>query len=111
MLPRYLLAMTALCLTTGAYAQVVAVPVQPAPATVVIAPNPPPPPQVEVVPPPPSTVMVWQAGYWQWNGASQNWAWVPGSYVQRPTAQAVWHPGQWVPREGGGYSWIEGHWQ
>jgi len=79
---------------------------------VIVAPSAPPPPRVETIPPPTgseTSALYWRLGHWEWNGA--NWAWAPGTYVQRPAPQAVWEPGHWVQRPGGSYVWVEGHWQ
>jgi hypothetical protein len=93
----------------------VALPVQLAQSTIVVAPTAPPAPQVETVPPPPNTTTVttfWQPGHWNWNGAS--WVWVDGTYMQRvqqPSSTAVWVPGAWIQQATGGYVWVAGHWQ
>ena len=85
----------------------------PVPAeSVVIAPTAPPPARVETIPAPPSVeaqTMYWRPGHWMWSGA--NWAWQPGTYVERPAPQAVWAPGHWEQQPTGGYVWIDGHWQ
>jgi hypothetical protein len=89
--------------------------ISPAPvqsSEVIIAPNAPPAPRVETIPAPPGTeaqTMYWRPGHWTWTGA--NWAWEPGTYVQRPQPTAVWEPGHWSPRSDGGYVWVDGHWQ
>jgi len=65
----------------------------------------------EAVPPPPpgpqAAYMVWQPGYWRWNGVQ--YVWVTGHYVHAPRPAAVWVPGHWAAR-GGAWVWIPGHW-
>ena len=76
-----------------------------------IAPGPPPVPQVEMIPPPPPGPpgrMMWQPGYWSWDG--RGYVWVPGIYVRRPHAHALWMPGRWVPGPYG-FVWEPGHWR
>lgn len=68
---------------------------------------PPPPPQAEVVPPNPGGPVVWQPGYWAWNG---RWVWVAGRYERTPRPGAVWVPGHWVQGPLGRWRWIPGHW-
>jgi hypothetical protein len=69
----------------------------------------PPPPRAELVPaPPPGAVpLVWQPGYWRWNGGQ--YVWVGGHYRHAPRRGAMWVPGHWAggPR---GYRWVPGHW-
>jgi len=96
----------------GAQSVVIApAPAQP-PSQVIIAPNAPPPPRLETIPPPPSEearVMYWRPGHWAWDG--MNWTWSTGTYVERPSAQAVWEPGHWAQQPNGGYVWVDGRWQ
>ena len=82
----------------------------PPPPGAIIAPGPPPPPQVEAVPPPPGPpgVMIWQPGYWRWDGRA--YVWMPGVYVHRPRRHAVWIAPHWVPGPYG-YVWEPGHWR
>lgn len=72
------------------------------------APGAPPPPRTEVIPPAPAPQMVWQVGYWSYNGA--NWDWVPGHYQARPQPAAQWIPGHWAQQPGGAWVWIAGRW-
>jgi hypothetical protein len=55
-----------------------------------------PPLPTEVVPRPPVTAepLMWQPGYWDWNGSAY-----------------LWRPGQFVPAEGHGNLWMPGFWQ
>ena len=119
-IPKIYLTIPALALVTGVFSAVPAgaqsVVIAPAqvqsPSQVIIAPNAPPPPRIETIPPPPSEearVMYWRPGHWAWDG--MNWAWTPGTYVERPSAQAVWEPGHWVQQPSGGYVWVDGRWQ
>ncbi len=64
----------------------------------------PPPDRTEVVAPSPGPEMVWQPGYWSFDGT--NWNWVPGSYAPRPQPAARWVPGRWTKAPGGGGVWI-----
>jgi hypothetical protein len=66
---------------------------------------PPPAPQAEAVPPPPAPGLVWQMGYYRWNGAA--YLWEPGRYVE-PYAR-TWAPGHLTIRDGG-VVWVPGHW-
>lgn len=74
----------------------------------VIAPMAPPPPRAEVVPPPPGPQMVWEPGYWSFNGAA--WDWAPGHYAARPQPTAQWIPGHWAQQPGGTWVWVAGRW-
>lgn len=67
----------------------------------------PPPPRAEVYGPA-RPGFVWQPGYYAYR--SNNYYWVPGTWVRPPRHRAVWVPGQWVstPR---GYQWRNGHWR
>jgi hypothetical protein len=51
------------------------------------APMAPPPPRTEVIPPSTGPQMVWEPGYWSFNGA--NWDWIPGHYAAPATDGAV----------------------
>jgi hypothetical protein len=77
-------------------------------STVPTAPVAPPPARVEVIPPAPAAQMVWQAGYWSYNGA--NWDWIAGHYVAQPRPAAQWIPGHWAQQPGGAWVWIGGRW-
>ena len=70
----------------------------------------PPPPPNEVMPPPPGppAFMVWQPGFWRWNG--RRYIWIRGHYARAPYVGAVWLPGHWVMRPRG-WVWIRGHWR
>ena len=65
----------------------------------------------EPVPPPPpgpmASRMVWQPGYWRWNGA--RYVWVGGRYARGPRPHAVWIAGHWAERRGR-WVWVPGHW-
>jgi len=75
----------------------------------VVAPTPPPPPRVEVIPPAPAAPMLWQAGYWSYNGTA--WDWIPGHYEARPQPTAQWIPGHWTQQsDGGAWVWVRGRW-
>jgi hypothetical protein len=71
------------------------------------APVAPPAPQAEPVPVAPTTVAVWIAGFWQWDGAA--WVWVPGSWQLRPSARATWRPPSWRP-SGATFVLVPGAW-
>jgi hypothetical protein len=70
-------------------------------------PNAPPPLRREVVPRPPGAGMVWQGGFWRWNGRA--WVWVRGHYARPPRPGGRWIPGHWVHRPRGWF-WAAGHW-
>jgi hypothetical protein len=73
-----------------------------------IAPNPPPALREELIPPPPAATVTWEPGRWSWN--NDQWVWVAGQYVPRPTPQAVWEPGHWV-QQANGWLWVDGQWR
>jgi len=73
-----------------------------------IAPTARPPPRAEMVPPSPGPQMVWEPGYWSFNGAT--WDWVPGHYAARPQPTAQWIPGHWAQQPSGTWIWIAGRW-
>lgn len=75
--------------------------------TSLAAPYAPPPPRVEAPPPAPSPLAMWQAGHWSWNGV--RYAWAPGHYVERPSANATWMPGRWQQGPAG-WTWVDGYW-
>jgi hypothetical protein len=51
--------------------------------------KPPPPAKRETVPPSPGEFAVWVSGYWQWDEAADDYAWVPGTFIVRiPEAEA-----------------------
>ena len=72
------------------------------------APTAPPPPRAEVIPPSPGPQMVWEQGYWSFNGAT--WDWIPGHYAARPQPTAQWMPGHWAQQPGGTWVWVAGRW-
>ncbi|MGB8518680.1 MAG: hypothetical protein WCD38_00785 [Candidatus Tumulicola sp.] len=52
---------------------------------------------------------IWTPGYWAWG--SQGYYWVPGTYVQPPSAGMYWTPGFWGENtNGNGYAWNDGYW-
>jgi hypothetical protein len=73
----------------------------------VVAPHPPPPRRAEIPPPAPSPQALWKFGHWSWNG--QQYIWVPGYYVQRPSPSANWIPDYWEQAPGG-WMWVDGQW-
>ena len=75
--------------------------------TSLAAPYAPPPQRVEAPPPAPSPLAMWQAGHWSWNGV--RYAWAPGHYVERPSANATWMPGRWQQGPAG-WIWVDGYW-
>lgn len=67
-----------------------------------------PPPRFEERPPPPGRRLIWQQGYWHWNGGAYDW--MPGHWVRPPRPAAVWVPGRWVARRGA-WVWAPAHWR
>jgi hypothetical protein len=59
------------------------------------------------VPPPPAEEMVWQPGFWRWDG--YGYFWVPGTWVEAPMTGLLWTPGYWG-WNGYAYEWHEGYW-
>jgi len=81
-----------------------------APPPGMVAPSAPPPPPAEAVPPPPPGppgAMVWQPGYWSWDGRA--YVWVAGVYARRPHRHAMWVAPRWVAGPHG-WVWEPGHW-
>lgn len=76
--------------------------------SLVTAPSPPPAPRAEIIPPSPGPQMVWEPGYWSFNGGS--WLWIPGHYEARPQPAAQWIPGHWMQQSDGAWVWIAGFW-
>lgn len=62
---------------------------------------------IYAVPPPPAEELVWQPGYWRWDG--YGYFWVPGTWVEAPIAGLLWTPGYW-DWNGYAYQWHEGYW-
>jgi hypothetical protein len=50
----------------------------------------------------------WIAGYWAWDPAQDEFAWVGGSW-QIPPAGSIWMAGRWE-RDAGGWYWVPGTW-
>lgn len=76
----------------------------------VLAPRAPPPMRYEAIPPMPpggGDTLTWTPGYWRWDGT--DFAWMAGTYVERPRREAYWVPARWE-RRGTSWVYIEGHW-
>jgi hypothetical protein len=69
----------------------------------------PPPMPAETIPLPPVTEenLIWQPGYWEWNGARYTWR--AGRYVPRGEHSNQWMPGFWA-LDGGRWNWVPAHW-
>ena len=71
----------------------------------------PPPPRSEEIPPPPpgqDSMVRWDPGHWRYTG--NDWVWVQGHYIARPSQVANWVPGHWAQAADGGWVWEQGHW-
>lgn len=70
-----------------------------------------PPPQVELEPIPtnPDPLrLIWRPGYWKHDGSA--YAWVAGTFIEKPSLTAAWSADRWERREFG-YAFVPGHWQ
>ena len=73
-------------------------------------PYPPVPPlRVEAMGKPPvtETLLIWQPGHLDWNGAGYEW--VPGSFVPREGHGELWMPAFWEKTDNG-WQWRPAHW-
>jgi hypothetical protein len=78
-------------------------------APVIAAEAPPPPLQVEMIPFVDNPrQQIWRSGYWVLSG--NDFAWVPGKIIPRPSPTAVWAPARWV-QHAYGWSFEQGHWE
>lgn len=73
------------------------------------SPPPVPAPLSETVPKPPVTAdaLIWQPGYWDWNGSAYTWQ--PGQYVPAAGHGNLWMPGYWAQTPAG-WAWQPPHW-
>lgn len=69
---------------------------------------PPPLPQYDQ-PPIPAYGDVWTPGYWGWNGALNDYDWIPGAWVAPPAIGLLWTPGYWGWGDGV-YVFHAGYW-
>lgn len=69
------------------------------------------PPELPVYdqPPIPADGFVWTPGYWAWSDDSQDYFWVPGTWVQAPQPEYLWTPGFWA-LAGPVFLWHPGYW-
>jgi hypothetical protein len=69
------------------------------------------PPELPVYeqPPIPAVGYLWTPGYWAWGDDTQDYYWVPGTWVLVPQPGFLWTPGYWG-RNGGAFVWNEGYW-
>ncbi|HJS86584.1 MAG TPA: hypothetical protein VJ779_14090 [Acetobacteraceae bacterium] len=72
-------------------------------------PPPVPPPRPDPMPKPPvtATLLIWQPGHWDWNGAG--YVWQPGEYVPREGHSGLYMPGYWAQTPSG-WQWQPAHW-
>jgi hypothetical protein len=81
-------------------------------ATTMNTPNPyppVPPPTAEVIPKPPVSAepLVWQPGFWDWNGGG--YVWLPGRYVSTAGHGTLFQMGYWQLTSSG-WVWVRAHW-
>ena len=62
---------------------------------------------VYVQPPCPGIGYIWTPGYWAWG--TDDYYWVPGTWVLAPAPGLLWTPGYWG-WVGGAYVWHVGYW-
>jgi hypothetical protein len=74
-----------------------------------VADNPPPPLPVYDQPPIPGPGYVWTPGYWGWSDDSDDYYWVPGTWVEPPSYGDLWTPGYWRFYNGR-YLYSDGYW-
>jgi len=74
-----------------------------------VADNPPPPLPVYDQPPIPGPGYVWTPGYWDWSNDSDDYYWVPGTWVEPPSYGYLWTPGYWRYYNGR-YLFSDGYW-
>ena len=58
-------------------------------------------------PPVTETLLIWQPGYWDWNGAGYEWK--PGQFVARDGHGGNWMPSYWQKTDRG-WNWARAHW-
>ncbi|MEM9069167.1 MAG: YXWGXW repeat-containing protein [Myxococcota bacterium] len=75
--------------------------------TTIVAPTAPPPAPRETPPPPPAPGLVWQPGFWQWNG--QNFVWIAGRWAL-PQDNKEWQAPSWQVR-GNVRIFVPGRWR
>jgi len=74
-----------------------------------LIPSPPPQAPIEIVPvnsEPQS--QIWRPGHWTHDG--NNFVWVEGVFMGRPSPTAAWSPDRWDRHEFG-WAFVPGHWQ
>jgi hypothetical protein len=69
---------------------------------------PPPIPDYEQ-PPPPQEDLAWTPGYWAWSEDSNDYYWVPGTWMAAPIVGYLWTPGYWVVQHDA-FLWRAGYW-
>jgi len=74
-----------------------------------VADSPPPPLPVYDQPPIPGPGYVWTPGYWDWSDDSDDYYWVPGTWVEPPSSGYLWTPGYWRFYNGR-YLFSDGYW-
>jgi WXXGXW repeat (2 copies) len=69
------------------------------------------PPELPVYdqPPIPGDGYLWTPGYWAWSDDTQDYYWVPGTWVEAPQPDYLWTPGYWAFGDGV-YLWHAGYW-
>jgi len=74
-----------------------------------VANSPPPPLPAYDQPPIPGAGYVWTPGYWDWSNDSDDYYWVPGTWVEPPSSGYLWTPGYWRFYNGR-YLFSDGYW-
>src|SRR5579863_8298582 len=69
------------------------------------------PPEIPVYEQPicPGDGYIWTPGYWAWDDDSQDYYWVPGTWVLAPEPGYLWTPGYWGWGDGA-FFFHEGYW-
>ncbi len=51
---------------------------------------------------------VWRKGHWSYDG--KDFAWISGTFIEKPHPTAAWTPDRWEKRQFG-WAFIPGYWQ
>jgi hypothetical protein len=81
---------------------------QPAKNYIRLSPNAPPEKPPETKPLIDTRNQIWRPGHWSYDG--NQFTWVPGEVMDKPTFSACWSPDRWEKREYG-WAFITGYWQ
>ena len=66
--------------------------------------------KIEHRPARPERTMVWQRGYYSFDGTTNSYTWQPGQWIAPPRTRAVWVAPTYV-HHGDHWIFVEGHWR